>query len=111
MSTGFPDQYRNNQNDIWLFSSESGFSVSFTSFDTEKGYDFVSIRNGPDNNNVFRTVKLSGRDIDFNDVYIFDQIFLSVTFRSDFSAVGRGFQMVIVAINTSSTCKYYFYSK
>lgn len=106
-STGFPSRYFSSLLETWLFTSESGFLVKFTFFETEQGADIVTITNGPNNVSV-TPITFSG-NIDPNSSYIFSSDNrLNVTFATNFGIEYRGFHAVIIGFNMSSVRKYIY---
>lgn len=103
-STGYPQRYLPSLLETWLFTSESGFSVTFIFFETEQGSDSVTIANGLDNVGV--PIAFSG-NIDANSSYIFSSDkTLNVTFSTNSNVEHRGFKALISGINISSVREY-----
>ena len=85
--------YDNNEDCWWLISAPGGdISVSFSSFDTESGYDYVSIyrcdtATCDDSSEILR----QAGTLSPSNVYSSSTGFLKVTFTSDGSVTRSGF--------------------
>ena len=84
--------YGNNENCWWLIESGSEISVSFSSFDTESGYDYVSVYRCDTAacGSSQRILRHSG-SLSSSNVYSSSTGFLKVTFTSDGSVTQSGF--------------------
>jgi len=87
--------YANSASCWWLLATSPGVEIriAFPSFDTEAGYDFVSIYEcGSASCLDGKVLKhLSGARVDASNVYTSMTGFLKVTFTSDGSVTGSGF--------------------
>ena len=96
------DNYDSNENCNWLFRSAETIRLSFTSFDTEFNYDFVTINECTSSSCCTKTqlAKLSGSDVPSDD-YTSSTGYLQVVFTSDSSVEKSGFEATW-EVNTSS---------
>ena len=93
ISDGVGD-YSNNEDCTWLISSTSAIEVFFSSFNTESGYDYVTISTcaSADCSSRAQVARLSGSSVNSSDVFTSDTGFLELRFTSDSSVVRSGFE-------------------
>ena len=84
--------YSNDEDCSWLISSSTEIRLSFTSFDTEAGYDYVTINRCTSSlcSSVEQIARLSG-SMSSSKVYTSSTGYLQVLFTSDDSVLGSGF--------------------
>jgi hypothetical protein len=101
-----PGDYGNNENCWWLMSASPGtdMRVSFPAFDTESGYDFVSVFRCSEAScsSPEQILRQSG-SLSSSNVYSSVTGFLKVTFTSDGSVVRSGFTGTWSTGSVSST--------
>ena len=105
------NNYDNNEDCRWLISStaDTEIELSFSSFNTESGYDYVTINrcSSASCSSPEQLVKLSGDSVGSSDKYTSSTGFLQVRFTSDSSQTRSGFSAqwsVRSASSRSSTC-------
>ena len=89
-----PSDYSNNENCWWLMTASTGtdMRVSFPAFNTESGYDFVSVfRCSEASCSSPEQVMRQSGSLSSSNVYNSVTGFLKVTFTSDGSVTGGGF--------------------
>ena len=103
--------YDNDEDCRWLISStaDTEIELSFSSFNTESGYDYVTINrcSSASCSSPEQLVKLSGDSVGSSDKYTSSTGFLQVRFTSDSSQTRSGFSAqwsVRSASSRSSTC-------
>ena len=95
--SGYGNNYGNNEDCWWLIAAPGTdtISVSFSSFRTESGDDYVRIFRcdtaACETDSTERIASLSGSSVSSSDVYSSSTGFLKVTFTSDSSSTSRGF--------------------
>lgn len=87
--------YENNQKCVWLLSSPTTMSITFSAFDTESYYDTLEIYDGP-TTTAPRIAKLSGSSLP-DRIHSSGQ-FMVLVFTSDGSIVGTGVQASFASI-------------
>ena len=94
ISDGTSD-YVNNLNCNWLIASSGVISLSFSSFNTESNYDFVTINSftlgGTGWEDVEQVAKLSGSSVSPSAVFTSSTGYMQLVFTSDSSAGYPGF--------------------
>jgi len=89
-----PGEYKNDQTCAWTIASVAQVSVWFTSFDTQEGWDFVTIYQctSADCSTKEQVARLSGSGESADTVFSSATGFLQVQFSSDGSVTGAGFE-------------------
>jgi hypothetical protein len=93
ISDGSAD-YANNANCSWLIASTGGLiSLSFSSFNTESGYDTVTVNRCTSSScgTVTQVAKLSGSSVSPSTIYTSSTGYMQVVFASDGSVTASGF--------------------
>jgi hypothetical protein len=96
--------YENNANCTWLIASRGLISLSFSSFDTEWRYDFVTINNCTSSSSCVRDQEIAslsgsssayrsqdGKPVSLSTIYTSNTGYMQVVFTSDGSVVSSGF--------------------
>jgi hypothetical protein len=103
-----PGEYTNEASCMWLIASTSEIRLSFSSFDTEEDYDFVTINRCASSscNTVEQVAALSGSSVNSDALYTSSTGYLQVVFTSDESAFGSGFEAAwsVVATTGCALC-------
>jgi hypothetical protein len=104
ISDGTSD-YTNYANCNWLIASSGLISLSFSSFNTESGYDFVTINRCTSSSSCVEEVaRLSGSSVSLSTIYTSSTGYMQVVFTSDGSVLGSGFVASWSVPSTSCTC-------
>ncbi|XP_070564554.1 cubilin-like [Ptychodera flava] len=99
-SPNYPQDYSNNERCLWNVTTESGLPmvVAFLDFQTEEGFDWVDIGNGPDYHNISTRVRHeSGTTLPGPFYSQDDEIW--ITFYTDYTIVMRGFVITVAERN------------
>ena len=85
--------YSNNEDCRWLIASAGSISLSFTSFNTESNYDYVTINRCQDSScsSPDPVARLSGDSVSASSTYTSSTGYLQVVFTSDGSVTRSGF--------------------
>jgi hypothetical protein len=87
-----PGDYANNANCVWLIASSDSISLSFSSFNTESDYDYVTINRCTSSSScVERVARLSSSSVSQSAIYTSSTGYMQVVFTSDNSVVRSGF--------------------
>jgi hypothetical protein len=104
ISDGTSD-YTNNANCNWLIASSGLISLSFSSFNTESGYDVVTINRCTSSSScVEQVASLSGSSVSLSTIYTSSTGYMQVVFTSDGSVLRSGFVASWSVPSTSCTC-------
>ena len=105
VSPNRPYNYPDNLYCTWVFSAEDetgSFVIHFLTFDTQSKYDPLTIGRG--NKSLAETVLQTFSSwIPANVTAIIEEKEIWVTFQSDFTRSGRGFELNIERINAKGT--------
>jgi hypothetical protein len=103
ISDGTSD-YFNNANCIWLIASSGLISLSFSSFNTESGRDFVTINRCTSSSScVEQVARLSGSSVSLSTIYTSSTGYMQMVLTSDGSVLGSGF-VASWSVPSTSTC-------
>ena len=94
--------YANNERMTYDLSCADGEvgTLSFTTFETEAGWDFVSVYDGPDESSPFLLDRASGDETPLDISSTGSTMF--VTFRTDSSVTRAGFSATFTCLDESS---------
>jgi hypothetical protein len=101
-----PSEYQNNANCTWFIASSGLVSLSFSSFNTESGYDFVTINNCSSSSSCARdeeVARLSGISVNLDTTYTSNTGYMQVRLTSDSSVVSSGFVASWIVLAFSCT--------
>ena len=93
--------YPNNAQCSWLITANGQISVSFSSFNTESGWDFVTINQCAysDCSSPMQLARLSGTGVDSSTAYTSSSGLMQVVFASDSIINRAGFEAVWTSVH------------